>query len=290
VRRRRAFNAALIGGLFLLTSGGRAPTQHSDSAPTLALAGDVSLARTVRAHDPLAALRAVLGADATYANLESPLTNQAKQTSGIDLRADPARVSSLNVFTALGVENNHVLDGGEAGRAQSRAVLARNHILPVGRSVNIQTIGNVRVAWLAFFDDGVTPPPFKAIKTATASADFVIVGVHWGAEYQPTTPRQRSLGRALAGAGASLVVGSGPHVLQGHEFVGRSLVLYSLGNLLLDQPYPSARIGAVVRLTLGDLHAACAVPTLYRAGAAESATGEDAAFALERLGLPRCAG
>ena len=116
----------------------------------------------------------------------------------------------------------------------------------------------------------------------------MVVGVHWGAEYQPTTPRQRQLAAVLAKAGATLIVGSGPHVLQGHEFLGRTLVLYSLGNLLFDSPFPSARVGAVVRVRLGALHAACAVPTRSRAGGVEPANAQEAAFVLARLGLPAC--
>ncbi|MGY2896629.1 CapA family protein [Deinococcus sp. UYEF24] len=257
-------------------------------SPTVVLAGDVSLARVVAADAPLGGLQRTLRADAAYANLESPLTTLPVTTTGFDLRANPARIASLQAFTHLGTENNHMNDGGAAGQTQSRQVLRAHHILPVTRSAQFTDVAGLHVAWMAAFDDRHTPLPFQAIRQAAASADAVIVGVHWGAEYDVTTPRQRRLARELAAAGATLIVGSGPHVLQGHEFIGKTLVLYSLGNLLLDQPYPSARIGAVVRAPLQNLHAACAVPTRYRAGRAEPAPGDDARFALTRLGLPRC--
>ncbi|GGR18694.1 hypothetical protein GCM10008957_34150 [Deinococcus ruber] len=258
------------------------------AAPLLALGGDVSLARGIRADDPLGPIRAALHADAAYANLESPLTDQPGQTRGIDLRADPGRVGAVSVFRTLGTENNHMQDGGPGGLAQSRRVLAAAGVQPVSRTLHFSQVGGVRVAWIAFFDDGTTPPPLAAIRAGAAGARYVVVGVHWGAEYQPTTPRQRLLAASLTHAGATVIVGSGPHVLQGHEFMGRTLVLYSLGNLLFDSPLPSARVAAVVRVRLDALHAACAVPTRSRAGGAELANPQEAAYALSRLGLPLC--
>ncbi|AWN22695.1 hypothetical protein DKM44_05145 [Deinococcus irradiatisoli] len=254
---------------------------------TLALSGDVSLARAVKADDPLRALGAALKAPASYANLESPLTTAPAATAGFDLRASPDRVGNLRAFTHLGTENNHALDGGPAGQLESRRTLRAAHLIPMTRSAQFSVLAGEKVAWLAFFDEG-GPPPLAQVRAAAGQARFVVVGVHWGAEYGPVTARQRRVAAQLAAAGATLIVGSGPHVLQGHAFVGRTLVLYSLGNLLLDQPFPSARIGAVVHLRLNALHLACAVPTRYRAGQAELARGEDAQFALARLGWPRC--
>ncbi|ULH17165.1 CapA family protein (plasmid) [Deinococcus sp. KNUC1210] len=258
------------------------------AAPLLALGGDVSLARGIRADDPLGPVRLALHADAAYANLESPLTSEPGQTRGIDLRAGPERVGALSVFRALGTENNHMQDGGPGGLIQSRRVLAAAGVQPVSRTLHFSEVGGVRVAWIAFFDDGTTLPPLVAIRAGAAGARYVVVGVHWGAEYQPTTPRQRHLAAELARAGATLIVGSGPHVLQGHELIGRTLVLYSLGNLLFDSKFPSARVAAVVRVRLDALHAACAIPTRSRAGRAELADPQEAAYALSRLGLPPC--
>ncbi|WP_161880998.1 CapA family protein [Deinococcus alpinitundrae] len=286
MRGRQLSRLILCAGLAAAT-GPAAPVRPT--APTLALAGDISLARTVRPGDPLRAVAAALRAEASYANLESPLTTAPAQTRGFDLRASPARVGSLRTLTQLGTENNHALDGGTTGQRQSRQMLRRHHLLPVTRTPQFSRVAGRQVAWLAFFDDGLTPPPLVALRRAATQARYVVVGVHWGGEYGPITERQRRLARQLAGAGATLVIGSGPHVLQGHELLGRTLILYSLGNLLLDQPFPSARIGAVVRLRLDHLHAACAVPTRYRAGQTELAHGEEAEVALARLDLPRCA-
>ncbi|WP_245616432.1 CapA family protein [Deinococcus radiopugnans] len=295
----RAGGRALLAGLGLLglTSGG----QQHQLPLTFALVGDVSVARgvaQVNAADwgaTLAALREALRADATFGNLESPLTTAPHTSGGLDLRAPPAGAAALSAFTHLGVENNHAHDGGAAGQRQSRRVLREHGLTPVTRALSITEVGGVPVAWAAFFDDGRTPPPLSAIREGARQAQLVVVGVHWGVEYGPVTARQRHLARELASAGADLIVGSGPHVLQGHERLGQTLVLYSLGNLLLDQPYPDTRVGAVVRATRvaqgphgAQGWSACAVPTRYRAGRVSSANAQERPRILSRLGLAAC--
>ncbi|SMB96047.1 CapA family protein [Deinococcus hopiensis] len=273
----------------VLTSGGREP-----GTLTLAFAGDVSVARGVASQNAghwetaLSGVSDALRADVTYGNLESPLTVAPYRAKGIDLRASPSGVAALAPFALMGVENNHAQDGGEAGRVETRGTLRRAGILPVTRALTVTQVKGISVAWIAFFNDGHTPPPLAAIREGARRAR-VVVGVHWGAEYGPVTDRQRLLARQLAAAGATLIVGSGPHVLQGTERIGTTLVLYSLGNLLLDQPYPLARLGAVVRVTVEEdgIHA-CAVPTRYRAGRVTPAPGKERAKALARLGLPAC--
>ncbi|HCE63638.1 MAG TPA: hypothetical protein DER32_00620, partial [Deinococcus radiodurans] len=258
---------------------------------TLALGGDINLARGAYqpGGQPFAPLAGALRADVVLANLESPLTNRPKATSGIDLRASPAAVAALRPFTALSTENNHAGDGGEAGRRQNEQVLRGSGLVPVSRQVTWLNVKGVNLALLAYLDDGRSPPPLAEVRRAAAQADLVVVLPHWGAEYNGVTARQRQQARALVDAGAGLVVGSGPHVLQGHEWLGRALVLYSLGNLLFDQPYPATWAGAVVHVTLqqGKMQA-CAFPTFSRAGRVQPGRAAERTAVRERLGLPLC--
>jgi poly-gamma-glutamate capsule biosynthesis protein CapA/YwtB (metallophosphatase superfamily) len=97
---------------------------------------------------------------------------------------------------------------------------------------------------LLAFDDSVialdVAGAARAVTAAARRSDVVIVSIHWGGEYQAAPgPRQRAVARALADAGAGLIVGHGPHVPQRIEWVGETLVAYSLGNFLFDQPYPA---------------------------------------------------
>lgn len=274
-----------------LSSGGREP-----QTITFALGGDINLARGVKKSNAeawgivFAHLRDVLRADVVLANLESPLTDQPKETTGIDLRAPLKAVQALKPFTHLSVENNHALDGGEVGREQNLRTLRASDLTPLTREPAFLTVQGMKVALLAYLDDG-QPLPIAAVRAAKEKTDLVVVMPHWGAEYNVTNPRQREQARLLAQAGATLIVGSGPHVLQGTERIGNTLVLYSLGNLLFDQPYPAAWLGALVRVQVrGESITACAVPTFTRSGRVELALGVNQSKALARLGLPACAG
>lgn len=257
---------------------------------TLALGGDINLARGAyqAGARPFAPLAQALQADVVLANLESPLTSQAKVTSGIDLRVSPAAVAILRPFTHLSTENNHALDGGERGQAQNLDILRAAHIVPLTRQVSWATVRGRKLAFIAYLDDGQAPP-LAAVRRAAQQSDLVVVMAHWGAEYGAVIPRQRQQARQLVAAGADLVVGSGPHVLQEAEEVGDALVLYSLGNLLFDQPYPATWPGAVVRVTVqGQRLTACAVPTFSRAGRVRLAVGAERQTVQRRMALPLC--
>jgi poly-gamma-glutamate synthesis protein (capsule biosynthesis protein) len=80
----------------------------------------------------------------------------------------------------------------------------------------------------------------QAVRAARAQADAVVVSLHWGMEYQhEPTARQREIARRLAEAGADLILGTHPHVLQPVEALEaggrRALVAYSLGNFVSNQ-------------------------------------------------------
>jgi poly-gamma-glutamate synthesis protein (capsule biosynthesis protein) len=226
------------------------------------------------------------GADLSFANLESPLTRASFAGGRFDLRAPPQAVNALSAagFDVVSLANNHALDGGEAGLAETLAVLHQAGIVPLVDS-RAQRCG--RIAALAFLDSG-QPLGTRAVSQAAAQADLVIVSMHWGAEYYPVTARQRRLAQELVAAGADLIIGHGPHVLQAVERVDGALVAYSLGNFLFDQPFPDTRQGAILRITLdrGSITLVEAIPTVTRRGRVYLATGDQAAAILARLRLP----
>jgi len=84
------------------------------------------------------------------------------------------------------------------------------------------------------------PEAEQAVREARVRADVVVVSLHWGAEYRhEPLARQRQAAAALAEAGASLILGHHPHVLQPVAWVGqgerRALVAYSMGNFIANQ-------------------------------------------------------
>jgi poly-gamma-glutamate synthesis protein (capsule biosynthesis protein) len=72
-----------------------------------------------------------------------------------------------------------------------------------------------------------------AVRAATARDEVVVVYLHWGVEYRSCpTRKQRVTARALAEAGADVIVGSHAHVLLGSGWQGTAYVNYGLGNFL----------------------------------------------------------
>ncbi len=79
----------------------------------------------------------------------------------------------------------------------------------------------------------------EVIETASQKADFVIAALHWGlSQSRALTQSQMTLGHAAVNAGAGLVIGTHPHVLQGVEVYKKSAILYSLGNFVFDLAAP----------------------------------------------------
>jgi poly-gamma-glutamate capsule biosynthesis protein CapA/YwtB (metallophosphatase superfamily) len=243
------------------------PGEPAPPTFTLAFGGDVMLGRGVAralGGDWSAAFaesaERLAEADLTLANLESLLTNEPQLADGYDLRAMPAAVGALHSagFDAVSLANNHALDAGKAGLAETVATLDSAGIAGVtshttGRLVSrIPPIKSLRYQLFAF-DDSTIPLDVEAAacRDWQNAAELVIISIHWGGEYRRPRPRQRSIAEALARAGADLVIGHGPHVLQPVERIGKTLVAYSLGNLLFDQLYPEdSRWGAILRVTL----------------------------------------
>lgn len=83
--------------------------------------------------------------------------------------------------------------------------------------------------------------------------DYTVVYVHWGEEYaMGVTKRQRELAHSFIDSGADFVVGSHPHVLQDVERYKKGVVLYSLGNLIMDQELTATRDGVICQYTEKD--------------------------------------
>jgi poly-gamma-glutamate synthesis protein (capsule biosynthesis protein) len=77
---------------------------------------------------------------------------------------------------------------------------------------------------------GKPPALLAAVRAASRQDDVVVVYLHWGTEGRACpTRRQRSTARALADAGADVIVGSHSHVLLGSGWMGKTYVNYGLG-------------------------------------------------------------
>jgi hypothetical protein len=231
----------------------------------LILAGDIMLGRGVtqtiaKEGNPLRAWRETLaGADLAIGNLECVISSQpvAPAKGRISLVATPAAAECLREvgFTALGVANNHTLDLGPDGREQTVRELDRVGLKAVQTEPVIIQVKDQKLALVAW-DDSLEPdfePLLAQVRKAAAQAGFVIVMPHWGVEHciEPNS-RQRMLALKLAHAGAQLIIGSGPHVVQSLERLQGVTVAYSLGNAVFDGPGPDQgwSQGALLEVTL----------------------------------------
>ncbi len=105
------------------------------------------------------------------------------------------------------------------------------------------------------------------VRQARDVADFVIVSWHWGISqsYRKIADYQVDLGRAVIDAGANLVIGHHPHVLQGIEFHGDGLICYSLGNFAFDRESPhfdSETAILTCRVVNGEIDRVTVIPVL----------------------------
>jgi hypothetical protein len=192
-------------------------------------------------------------------NLEGPLTERpvAAPTWRFCLRGHPlyAQVLRAAGFGALSLANNHVMDFGWEGAEETIDALSKAGIRTFGAGVNLaaaraplrMSLAGKNVAFLGYSDVPVNLPIFATgsapgvalanvehmiqdIRVAKQNSDLVVVCLHWGHEMLLCpSPGQRKVARQLIAAGANVILGHHPHVLQGIERVNRGLVAYSLG-------------------------------------------------------------
>lgn len=259
------------------TSARTTSGQPSVRRVTIASAGDLLLHIKVNASAAqrgwahvLGGLQEVLRADEiAFANLETPLVDDVRDPvtgSPPVLGAPPAAARGLADagLDVLGCANNHAHDQDASGMARTVESLRAAGLVAVGADVDPERAfaaevverDGVRVAFLSYTERinrpaGRTEPratiawvkqrdPSAAIRAARARADVVVLAVHWSHDFIPHPhPRQRQLARAWVEAGADLIVGTGPHVLQEVERIasprGEAVIAYSLGNLLSNQ-------------------------------------------------------
>jgi len=256
----------------------------------IAAMGDAMLGRSVGARYEarpddfaMADIRRVLdGHDIVFMNLECPVSSRGRpdpiQKPNVTFCAPPA---TIQILTGLGVNvvsvgNNHALDYGEealedtlshltaagirwagAGRNYAEAnapvcfevkgqrVAVLSHVFIYSASTRMAADGRSGVA------DHRIEGILRAISKLSCDGYIVIVSVHWGLEYAfHPIPYQRRQARQMIEAGASLILGHGPHYPQGFETHRHGRIVYSLGNFLFDEPYRYSNRSFIYSATL----------------------------------------
>lgn len=180
--------------------------------------------------------------DMTIVNFEGTLTTtKSKTKNSFSFAAPPEYVQVLTSgdVEAVSLENNHIMDHGEQGYADTCQALAGAGILYSGHlgSSIFTTDTGVDIGMLSYQTfNGKYPAIYEAIEgdiqaLRDAGCELVIVSYHWGEEkdYVPNE-RQVPLGRATIDAGADLVIGHHSHRINPIEEYKGKYICYSLGN------------------------------------------------------------
>ncbi|MDI2132675.1 CapA family protein [Yinghuangia seranimata] len=260
---------------------------------TLAFAGDVHFnERTVPrlnagAETALGPISKTLGqADIAMVNFESAITERGTpEDKTYHFRAPATALKELQKsgIDVVTMANNHAVDYGPVGLQDSLAAVKNPPIPVVGIGPDatsayrpwITDVRGTKVAVLAAsqvqditnqrYAAGPAKPGIasalqadrlvKAVKDAKAQAPVVVVYLHWGIEGDKCpSADQKGLAKKLADAGATAVVGTHAHVMQGAGMLGGTYVGYGFGNFLWygTSPYPDSNDTGVTTLTITD--------------------------------------
>ncbi|MBR5288068.1 MAG: CapA family protein [Clostridia bacterium] len=196
--------------------------------------------------------------DMTLVNFEGTLTesNDTKEKKfNFKGPAEYTDILTLGSVEAVTIANNHIVDYGEQGKKDTIANLETAGITVSGGGIlGIFEKNGVKVGMTGYcfpYKDGKKDITKDVKALREAGCQIVIASFHWGSEYREDfTGEQRSIGRAAIKAGADIVVGHHPHIVQGVESYKDTYILYSVGNLVFGGNVdPDDRDALAARLT-----------------------------------------
>ncbi len=214
-----------------------------------------------------------------FANLEGPVSDKGYDLQNLySFRMVPRVIDALKNagFDAVSVANNHIGDWGRAAFEDTLTRLGTAGILAVGggfnkddaRKVKVKDVNGLKIGYLGFTDVGpewlaendslsvillASNSEFEKIITEAAKeVDHLVVSFHYGNEYEAkANARQKSLSRKAIDAGARIVVGHHPHVVEEVERYKDGVIAYSLGNFIFDQNFSEeTKQGLVLQVVL----------------------------------------
>jgi len=202
-------------------------------------------------------------ADIVAGNLESPFASDnisPEFSMKTPLKADLKYAGGLKWagFDILNLSNNHIMDYGESGVFETQKILDdfRIKYFGCGRNINeakmmrIISVNSINIGFVGYTDIVIDSPVFaKEDKSGIAKfevdiakdeieqnkklVDILVVNLHWGIEYfHLPMPDQINYARKLVDAGADIIIGHHPHIIQGIEKYKHGIIVYSLGNFV----------------------------------------------------------
>lgn len=222
---------------------------------------------------------ALTKADIVFANLEAPFGTGGtpfEKRYNFQVRPDLVKVLTAGHINLVSLANNHMMDFGDSVLAQTRHLLKKNgiHFAGAGRNLGaarqaaLFRAGDIRIAfvacsltfpeefWATDSSAGTYFPKhtyfYDDIRKLKQRADLLIVSFHWGGELL-TAPKkyQVRLAHRTIAAGADLILGHHPHVVQGIEVFRGKIIAYSLGNFVFGSYSKNVRESMLLELTAG---------------------------------------
>ena len=244
--------------------------------PSILFVGDIMLDRSVARHAMASSTDVLFAgvldlfktADARVANLEGSITLNPsiaqRDNTILHFTFDPAlaqaALAQLNL-SAVSLANNHSYDFGRTGFDATQGYLKEWGIKPFGHPYNARDISAALIIRDKTFClvgyhslyDATTTEVVQEITALRPGCDKVIVFAHWGDEYEPVAnAAQVEAAHEFVDAGADLVMGAHPHVVQNVETYQGRAIFYSLGNFMFDQNFSWATThGLAVKVSFG---------------------------------------
>lgn len=195
--------------------------------------------------------------DIVVANLEGPITGHASRSvdskvgelnnTKFTFASSTAALLKRQGIDIVSIANNHAQDFGPEGVRSTMRFLEDARVGYFGdpfaeTEYRIRENG-VSISFIGYnqfqdYIDGEWRPStttIERIRAAREAGYMPVVFAHWGEEYVPEGTTMKRLAREWIDAGAEMVVGAHPHVVQGHEEYAGKYVYYSLGNFIFDQ-------------------------------------------------------
>ena len=274
-----AFVIASIAGLFPahMLAYRAAPLPHTGA--TVLFAGDMMFDRTIRTAIEekggdyiFSCINDVLrDSDLVVANLEGPITSTSSVSVGspvggknnytFTFATSTAALLARHNIRLVNIGNNHIMNFSRWGLEETKRYLDEAGVGYFG-DPGRQTIVKARFSGLSltFINYNEFNPStgsgqaasttIAQIRAARESGGIPVVYTHWGIEYATTSSAySRELAHRFIDAGAEIVIGSHPHVVEEHEMYRGKNIYYSLGNFIFDQYWnDDVRNGLLVRV------------------------------------------
>lgn len=198
----------------------------------------------------------LLDNDIVIGNLEGPITENksislgtiAGSTNNYYFTFDPSWADTLykNNVKIVNIGNNHILNFKRGGLYSTKKYLDQANIGYFGspdypKSISSE-INGTKITFISYNEFSYLPEGIEVkstieeIQKAKGFSDIIIVLPHWGIEYNlNVSENQRTIARDFINAGADIIIGTHPHVIEPIEIYKGKRIYYSLGNFIFDQ-------------------------------------------------------